>query len=453
MVSPLTRRQALRLGGSLMGGTLFAPVLMGTSSSSARRILVIGAGAAGIAAAQRLLQLGWEVQVIEARDRLGGRVCTTPQGWDLGAGWIHGQRGNPLVRLARQANATTVPFSYAPIQRFDAAGPLPASANRKMAGQYQALLQRIRRAQNQAADAASLASITQPALQKLENPARERLRYSINTNLTHEYAADPPQLSLAYFDDGAEQLGGDLLLPQGYVRLLENLLPATVFRLNEVAQRISWHSEEVLVETSRSRYQAAAAIITLPLGVLRAGTVKFSPELPAGHRQAMRRLGVGTLNKLFLRFPHVAWPKEPELFGYVGDGWWEEWVNYAAVTGEPLLVGFNGGRLAEAAESFDDQALTAAAMKILRRMFGPSLPDPIQINATRWHADPFALGSYSHYTPGSTPQDRRTLATPIAGRLFLAGEACSVDHPATVHGAWTSGIAAAENLHQTLRTR
>jgi monoamine oxidase len=204
--------------------------------------------------------------------------------------------------------------------------------------------------------------------------------------------------------------------------------------------------DHVAVETSAGEIQGDTVVVTLPLGVLKAGKVTFTPELPEAHRLAIARLGFGTLNKLFLRFPKVSWPSEPRLFGYVGDGWWEEWVNFVPVNGQPVLLGFNAGAVALESESLSEQQLVASAMRVLRTMFGRSLPDPVQAIATRWGSDPFAGGSYSCYATGSSPQDRIALAKPVSRRLIFAGEACSVRHPATVHGALSSGRSAARIL-------
>jgi monoamine oxidase len=136
------------------------------------------------------------------------------------------------------------------------------------------------------------------------------------------------------------------------------------------------------------------------------------------------------------------------MFGYVpADNLrWAEWVNMVPVNGRPILIGFNGGRVAVDVESWSDREIVQSALTVLRKMFGADLPDPVSHMITRWQADPWSLGSYSHLPPGSTPDDRRVLAEPVEGRVFFAGEACSIEHAATVHGAYLSGVKAAEEI-------
>jgi monoamine oxidase len=113
-------------------------------------------------------------------------------------------------------------------------------------------------------------------------------------------------------------------------------------------------------------------------------------------------------------------------------------------------MGFNAGHLAESLEQKSDAAIIASAMEALRETFGKSFPSPLEAQVTRWHSDPWSRGSYSSLAPGSTPRDRRNLAAPVHRRLLLAGEACSVESPAMVHGAYRSGVAAADYLLATL---
>jgi monoamine oxidase len=446
----LTRREFIHSAALSAIGLSLAPLLGGEKIIPQRRVLVVGGGVAGLAAVQRLRLAGVETVLLEARERLGGRIWTGESGWDFGASWIHGRRGNPVVGLAREVGARTLPFDYDNHWRFDALGELSAERDRAIEADFAVLEMAIARAQRQAASKVAFAGIVQKQLAALDGTRRVGLRYAVNSNITLEYAADPAQLSLAYFDTGAAQAGGDLVFPGGYAQILSALGRPAELRLGDRVRRISWSEGAVKVASERGEVAGQAAIVTLPLGVLKSGEVQFDPGLPGGHRRAIERLGFGTLNKLFLQFPEVRWPREPEMFGYLGDGWWEEWLNLVPVTGQPVLVGFNGGSVAEETEKLSERELVEGAMKVLRSMFGRDLPWPTRVFATRWKADPFSRGAYSHYAPGSTVQDRKVLASPVAGNLIFAGEACSVDHPSTVHGALVSGWRAADFLLRRL---
>lgn len=446
-----SRRHFLKTAGLAAPALLLPGLAPRASATDKGRVLVIGGGIAGLAAIARLRDAGFHTVLIEARDRLGGRIWTNPAGFDLGASWIHGRRGNPLMELVSATKARTYAFDYENMWRYGPGGALPDEACARIDANFETISAAIRRAQRSAAVSDPLSKAVDPAIAALPAPDRNGGRYSVHSSITIEYAADPAQLSLAHYDHGAEQIGGDLLLPGGYSGLLPALGQPAESHLGQPVTALEWSADKVVAVTDKGRIEGRAAVVTLPLGVLKAEKVRFTPELPAAHRTAIAKLGFGTLDKLFLRFPRIAWPREPNLFGYVGDGWWEEWVNFVPVNGQPVLLGFNAGSLAERSEAMPDKELVASALKVLRAMFGKSLPEPSGFAATRWKRDPFALGSYSSFAPGSSPRDRAALAAPIAPNLILAGEACSPDHPATVHGALNSGRAAAQQLIQALR--
>jgi monoamine oxidase len=443
----LHRRRFLEIAGLSALALCSGPrLLLARNPDLKKRAIIVGAGVAGLAANQQLQAAGFTTVMVEARQRIGGRVWTDRNGFDLGASWIHGVRGNPLMPLVRTTKAQTFPFDYENMLRYSSAGEIPDSVDQRIDADFASLESGIASARKSASPGAPLSEIIEQQLRQLSSQRAEGLRYAVNTNITHEYAADPGLLSLRFFDAGAPQAGGDLLLPGGYASLLAALGTPDEFLPGHIVHKIRVEKDHVAVETSAGEIQGDTVVVTLPLGVLKAGKVTFTPELPEAHRLAIARLGFGTLNKLFLRFPKVSWPSEPRLFGYVGDGWWEEWVNFVPVNGQPVLLGFNAGAVALESESLSEQQLVASAMRVLRTMFGRSLPDPVQAIATRWGSDPFAGGSYSCYATGSSPQDRIALAKPVSRRLIFAGEACSVRHPATVHGALSSGRSAARIL-------
>lgn len=194
---------------------------------------------------------------------------------------------------------------------------------------------------------------------------------------------------------------------------------------------------------------AEAVVCTLPLGVLQSGTVAFDPPLSATRQAAIGALGMGLLDKVWLRFdapppvPAVDWLTDRTA----PDDLWPEWVNPSARTGLPLLLGFNAAARAEEVEGWSDADTLASATETLRAMFGSAFPVPIAGKVTRWRADPLAGGSYSFLPVGADSGTRAALAgAEWDGRLMFAGEATATDHPSTVHGAWLSGLRAAQAL-------
>ncbi|HMQ50489.1 MAG TPA: FAD-dependent oxidoreductase [Anaerolineae bacterium] len=425
------------------------------TAAKKERILVIGAGIAGLAAAATLRRQGFTVTILEARDRLGGRLWTD-RTWpdlplDLGASWIHGVTDNPISRLATEAGLETVPTDYDSLQVFGADGrPLAADRLTRREAQMWTVLEEAQLKAEIRENDLSVAQALAPFLTQANlTPAEQQeLNYLFNSIIEHEFAADLAELSIWWFDEGEVFGGGDVLFPGGYDRIAHWLAEDLDVRLGHVVQEVAYHGREVIVTTLQDRLAADRVIVTLPLGVLKQGVVKFAPVLPAAKQTVIERLGMGLLNKLYLRFEAPFWGDASELIGYVAQnkGEWAEFLNLYVYFGQPTLLAFNAGSFGRALERLPDEQLVDAAMTVLRRIYGPQTPAPLGSLATRWATDPFAYGSYSYLPPGASPADRQTLARPVAERLFFAGEATSSDYPATVHGAYLSGVRAAKQI-------
>ncbi|MDX2140713.1 MAG: FAD-dependent oxidoreductase [Chloroflexota bacterium] len=450
----MTHRQFLTL--SLTGSAALATNAAGASASSSERAdtIVIGAGAAGIAAATRLAAAGRRVIVLEARDRIGGRVWTDESlgiPLDLGASWVHGIDGNPVYALAQKHRVKSAATDYDNVITYASSGELWDEARwQQCETTFEHVMTRTARMQETATRDIPLGSAINLVLaaQQLTEEQERNLRYLVNVSIEHEYAADVDDLSLWWWDADAEQQGGDVLLPHGYAQVFAPLTTMLDVRLRHVVSRVSYERGGVLVETDQVSFKADSVIITLPLGVLKSGAVTFDPPLPDDKRDAIERIGMGVLNKLYLKFPKAFWELDAELLGYVGEqhGAWAEWLNLAYYTGEPVLLGFNAGSFGTHIETLTEKQVVASAMEALRAIYGAAIPDPVGWSLTRWLSDPYARGSYSHLAVGASPKHRETLAAPVEGRLFFAGEATHRDHAATVHGAWLSGLRAADEV-------
>jgi monoamine oxidase len=455
----VSRRRLLRGALAGLGGALPLPsVLAGPAQPPALDALVIGAGAAGLAAAAALRAAGLSVAVLEARPRLGGRVWTdTGLGGlplDLGASWIHGAGPrNPVAALARELRVATLPTDYDNLRAYDSDGrPVDDARHAAIDARLDALLDGAARiGARRGGERLSLQQGLDAALgaRRLSERERRELNYALNTTIEHEFAADAAELSLLGYDAGFGAFpGGDALFPGGYGQIVAGLARGLDVRLGQPVRRLSYGANGVVAETTAGRLRAERAVVTLPLGVLKAGDVRFDPPLPPAHRQATAALGSGVLNKLYLRFPRVFWERDVELIGLLSErkGEWAEWLNLAFYTGEPILLGFNAGSYGRATESLDDRALVAAAMAALRAIHGPRIPAPTAMLRSRWLGDPFARGSYSFVAVGAGPDAHTLLAAPVGERLFFAGEHTSAEHPSTVHGAILSGQRAAAEL-------
>lgn len=429
---------------------------------SQAEIVIVGAGIAGLAAASRLQAAGHQVVVVEARDRIGGRIHTdrtwaTPV--ELGATWVHGIDGNPLMELVQQFNLKTRTTDYENHWLYNTKGKLVKDGDQdELEDQLDDVLEELDqlRADMDEGDEADLS--LEDALEvvlahwKLSAPQRQRLNYAIAAEIEHEYAADCRELSCYYWDEGEVFEGDDCYLPEGYDQLLQRLATGLDIRLNCVVQQVAYSASGVQVMCDQETVTGDRAIITLPLGVLKSGAVTFAPALPAAKQKAIQRLGMGSLNKLVLRFPRVFWEQEAEILGYVppAKGEWVEFYNLYPITQQPILVGFNAGRYSRKLEQQSDEETIAAAMQVLRTLYGKAVPAPAAALITRWNTDPFAQGAYSFIAQNASPEDYDALAQPMGDRLFFAGEATSRQYAATVHGALLSGWREADriqNLH------
>ena len=423
--------------------------------SQAAGILVIGAGMAGISAANALKKAGRQVIVLEGRSRTGGRVWTS-RAWpdtplDLGGSWIHGQRGNPLTDLAKLAGASTLPTDYDNGLVYEADGSELSDRQYKKLETYgdEVLWECTDLEEKGAKDYSVQQAIDEYiAGEGLSDDERRYLDFYVNTTLEHEIAADANELSAQYTDDTEEFPGGDVLFPNGYGQLVDYLAGGLDIRLGHNVQKIAYTGRGVTVSTEQGEFSGEYALVTLPIGVLKKGNVAFTPGLPEEKREAIHSLGSGLLNKVYLRFPSAFWPKEPELFNYIGmeKGQWAEWYNFYHYLNKPVLMGFNAGSYARLLEQKSDQEIVTGAMRVLRTIYGKNIPEPQAWQITRWASDPFALGSYSFNGIGASVEMRKLLAKPVEDRLFFAGEATERDYPATVHGAYLSGLREAQRI-------
>ena len=400
-------------------------------------VLIVGAGAAGLGAAAALRARGRRPLVLEARNRVGGRVHTEagPAGpVELGATWIHGTPGNPLVELARRHGHRLVESRHEGVTLDASGNPIDMTARRR---RFHAALAAARDQTPPGADRSLAEALDGVAAEIGLDPAT--LAWGKRW-IAAMVAEDPARLSARHWDQDEELAGPDQVLPGGFQPLVAELARGVDVRRGAPAQRIRWSDDAVAIDTPQRRYRASRAIITLPLGVLQAGAVAFEPAPPATTRRAIARLGMGVLEKLVLPFDAPFWPVDPEHVspfpvdprGPTG------FTNLAAFGLGPVLCGWLGGAAARAP---DDPVGRAGALLAAR--FAPAAPRGPRLTA--WGRDPRSLGSYSCIPVGATGADYDRLAEPF-GALHLAGEHTHRRFPGTVHGAYLSGVRAAERI-------
>ncbi|WP_020559530.1 flavin monoamine oxidase family protein [Thiofilum flexile] len=423
-------------------------------SANAPSVLVLGAGMAGLAAARHLSAQGFQVTVLEGRERIGGRIYTSRL-WsdapvDLGASWIHGDEDNPITELANQANAKRVATSYDSAELYIAPELLQQGVTDTAEDKMERLVDKALKQASDLDQDLSLRTAVERVMRDRDSTSlgsKAQLEFYLNSRYEQEYSGSTRELSAHTIDEDEEFEGDELLFPQGYGQLTDYLAKGLTIKTGQVVKQVAYSPQGVSVTTQNAQYSADYVLVTLPLGVLKRNSVQFNPPLPTNKQQAIARLGMGVLDKVFFRFDKVFWPKDIDWHEYLSlrAGRWVEWVSFAKL-GVPILLGFNAAERARELELWSDQAIIEDGMQVLREMFGNAIPSPKATQITRWARDPFSYGSYSFNAVGSTKQDRKVLASTVAGRLFWAGEATHSEYPGTVHGAYLSGIAAAKRL-------
>ena len=472
-------------------------------------VVVIGAGLAGLQCARQLLAFGHKVVVVEARDRAGGRVHTTKlSGFckhdntyhesvaETGGSIVTGSDGNPLSVIARQLGLRSRPIREACPMYLERTGGGVADArvDDKVFEAYNgpggALegVNELRQAMGAEANAVTLGgALERVRREKLKN-VLDAEKVGVENDLWHWHLANLEfanatrldTLSLGQWDqDDPYEFGGDHeWLPRGNSRVVAALardvpifydVAVTTVETFAGKDEYSDEAENYVKVTSKDGrvFVADAAVVTVPLGVLKRGDVTFAPPLPPRKRAAIENLGFGVLNKVLLLFPFAFWDaKRADTFGYVNNcdegglkrGRYFMFYSYdgAELSGGATLVALVAGDAALSLETSEtDEECVAGVMRVLRDIFADAttVPDPVDVAVTRWGADPYARGSYSNISPRGTGDDYDALAEPVAETLFFAGEATSRTHPATMHGAFLSGNREAARVHFALKKR
>ncbi|XP_021713431.1 lysine-specific histone demethylase 1 homolog 1-like [Chenopodium quinoa] len=444
-------------------------------------IVVVGAGLAGLCAARQLRDMGFKVVVLEGRARPGGRVRTRKMcgeegsvvgAADLGGSVLTGINGNPLGVLARQLGF--------PLHKVRDICPLylpngkavDSDVDSRVEAAFNKLLDRVCKLRQVMMEEMRSVDVSLgtalEAFRKVVNVAddpQEKMLLNWHlANLEYANASLMSNLSMAFWDqDDPYEMGGDhCFIPGGNERFIRALAEDLPIFYNRTVESIRYGDDGVLVYAGGQEFRADMVLCTMPLGVLKRGDIEFVPPLPQKKRDAIDRLGFGLLNKVAMLFPYNFWGAEIDTFGHLSEdpsrrGEFFLFYSYSSVSGGPLLVALVAGEAAIEFEKVSPMESVGRVMDILRGIFYPKgvdVPDPVQAVCTRWGQDRFTYGSYSYVAIGASGDDYDILAESIGnGRVFFAGEATNRQYPATMHGAFLSGMREAANILKAAKRR
>ena len=454
-------------------------IISGSSTpKSSDTVLIIGAGMAGLAAANALNNAGISNIVIEARDRIGGRLFTQNVGGipiDLGASWIHDPTGNPMTAFAKAAGVGQTPADpindatsilyYDAISGTSVQSDLVAAyTNYTLFAQTES--QWLQMLSNKASykDGVELFLDSQPAMRL---PDQRRRSEQFIRFLFEAFDAGQWDQSSLYYDVnspindyGGSQFGD--FPTGGYSQLVRAMASTSDIRLRHHVKRVQVTADGVTVFANNLatsgvmpvQFKGTHVIVTLPLGVLKAGSVEFVPPLPESKQGAIKRVGMGHFEKVAMRFNTPFWqagtPSKTHLYYVTKNSDFPTefslFLDYQAFIGQPALVGVVTAAFAEEFVKKTPTQIRTRVMNILREVYGSNVPEPTDIALSRWGADEFSRGSYSFLPVGATPTDMDELGEPVGERLLFAGEASYKERYGYADGALSSGLREAQRL-------
>jgi monoamine oxidase len=433
----MTRRDFLSASAALAAAPALGAGAWGAALPREADIVVIGAGAAGIAAARRIQAANRRVIVVEAASQIGGRCLTDVSTFDVpfdrGARWMHNPDTNPMIRLARDAG---LDVSAAPLGQ-----KLRIGRRNARAGETEEFLAALVRA-NRAIDEASRGKADVPCASVLPKDLGDwagTAEFVLGANATGKDLKDVSVIDKAR----AQERNAAIACRQGLGALIAKLGEQVPLALSTPADRINWSNRDVTVETPAGKIVARAAVITVSSNVLTAGNIKFTPDIPKRQLDAASKLSLGSYDRIALQLPG-------NPLGLAQDDIVIEQSNstrtallYANMGSSSLCSIDVAGSFGRDLSAQGEPAMIAFAVEWLTKLFGSEAAAAVKkSSATRWNAAPFALGAMSVAVPGAQPS-RKILTEPI-GCMFLAGEATHETLWGTVDGAWESGERAAE---------
>jgi monoamine oxidase len=431
----MTRRGFLSATAALAAAPLAGRAAVEATLPREADIVVVGAGAAGIAAARRIAAANRKVIVVEAASQIGGRCITDSSTFevpfDRGARWLHNPDGNPMMRLARTAGYEIVTASGQKIR---------IGRRNARAGEIEDFLATLVRA-NRAIDDASRRSDASCASALPKDPGdwAGAVEFVLGASFAGKDLKDLSVVDKARAGDRSSVFA----CRQGLGTLIARLGGEVPVALSTPASRIVWSNRDVSIETPAGKIAARAAVITVSSNVLAEGNLKFAPDIPKRALDAAAKLSLGSYDRIAVQLSGNALGLARDDVVIEQSTSTRTALLYANIGGSSLCSVDVAGSFGRDLSAQGDAAMAAFAVEWLTKLFGSDVARTIKkTSVTRWNAAPYVLGAMSAASPGA--QSSRKILTDPIGCLYLAGEATHETLWGTVDGAWESGERAAE---------
>jgi monoamine oxidase len=446
----MKRRNFIKKSILNIGALAVSPALLNACKADGadydKTVIVIGAGISGLSAARKLKEKGFTVKVLEAQEKVGGRLRSNRSlgiAFDEGASWIHGITGNPISSLAPKAGMTTFHTDDSSILAYDLGGILRSENDyEQMEAAFYDVLETL---MDQGSPTKSFETVF---LEQYPQYANDRLwKFFLSTYLTFDLG-DLDKLSSLLYNEGEEFGGIEVISTNGYDTIPMYLADGLDLQLNQRVSKVEYAGNKVKVTHNGTESEADYVIVTVPLGVLKKNSIQFSPALPATKQTAIEKIGMNCVNKFLLTWDSAFWddvqyivytPETRDKFNYfVNVKKFHPSVN--------ALMTFAYADYGRQTEAMSDAQVIDEIMGHLRDIYGNNIPNPSNLLRTKWDSNVNAFGAYSYTAVGTEMRHFEDLAETLDNKVFFAGEHTEVDYFSTAHGAYLSGIREADKI-------
>ena len=411
-----------------------------------KTIIIIGAGISGLVAAKKLKENGFDVIVLEAQDKVGGRLRTNRSlgiGFDEGASWIHGIEGNPITSLAQQAGMNTFETIDESRKSYDIGGTLRTTAT------YDNAEEELYTILNSMMNNGSQTQSFQTVFNNLyPTKTNDRLwKFLLSTYVTFD-CGDLDKLSSLLYNEGEEFGGAEKIATNGYDTIANHLANGLNIQLNQRVSKVDYSDSKIKITHNGIITESDYVVVTVPLGVLKNNVIQFVPSLTTAKQNAIQKVGMNCVNKFLLTWDTAFWddvqyisytPETRDKFNYFVN------VKKCHPTVNALMT-FAYADYGRQTESMSDSQIIDEIMLHLRDIYGSTIPNPTHLLRTKWHTNENSFGAYSYTAVDTEMQHFDDLAEEVNDKLFFAGEHTNVDYYSTVHGAYLSGIREANKI-------